>query len=173
MKRCIRVAFCFIVALAGCVSPQTRMQSAEESEREKDLDVHNVGEVTEVANVKPTQVSGVGLVTHLGGTGHTPPGQYRTMLEKYLLQNKIENPKAILDSPECALVLVNAWIPAGARKGDPLDLEVTLPPGSKATSLHGGYLQEFVLRDYNRTHNINPDFSGADRLLQGHIRAKA
>lgn len=173
MKRCFCVATILGIGLAGCFSPQARMQSSEESEREKDLEIHTVGSVTEVANVTPARVSAVGLVTNLNGTGHSPPGSYRTMLEKYLRQNRIENPKALLDSADNALVLVSALIPPGARKGDLIDVEVTLPPGSKATSLHGGYLQLCELRDFNTTHGINPDYQGADRMLMGHVHAKA
>lgn len=174
MKRGFSVAAILILALAGCVNPLVRPQSSEESERDKDLDACiTIGSVTEVANVQPTQVSGVALVTHLNGTGHTPTGQYRTMLEKYLRQNKVESTKAMLDSPDNALVLVTAFIPPGARRGDPLDVEITLPQGSKATSLHGGYLQECVLRDYSSTHTLNPEHNGPERMLQGPVRAKA
>ncbi|MFO0864250.1 MAG: flagellar basal body P-ring protein FlgI [Gemmataceae bacterium] len=162
------------VALAGCHStdfPNVRGQSAEESEKDKDLDVRCVGDVTEVANVNPITISGVGLVTHLDGTGGTPPGTYRGLLEQELRKRKVENIKQMLDSSDNALVLVNAVIPAGARKADPIDIEVSLPPGSKATSLKGGYLQECTLRNYEAAKNINPD--AANRLLPGHILGKA
>lgn len=160
-------------ALTGCVTPQARFQSAEESEREKDLDVRTIGEVTEVANAQPIQVSGVGVVTGLEGTGHSPPGGFRTMLEQQLRKQKIQNVKALLDSPDNALVLVSAFIPAGARKGDPLDVEITLPPGSKATSLRGGYLQECVLHNFDSTRHLSPEYTGNDKLLKGHILARA
>jgi hypothetical protein len=162
-----------LLSLAGCVSPQTRGQSAEETEREKDLDVRTVGEVTEVSNVQPIQVSGVGVVTGLEGTGHSPPGAWRTMLEQQLRKQKIENVKALLDSPNNCLVFVTAFIPPGSRKGDVLDVEVTLPPGSKATSLRGGYLQDCILRDYETRKHLMPTYDGGDRLLPGHVLAHA
>src|SRR5262245_25592926 len=161
------------LGLLGCVSPQTRAQSAEEQERDKDLDVLTVRDVVgDVANAWPLQVSGVGLVTGLDGTGYSPVGFYRKMLEEQLRKQGQEHVKELLDDPNNALVLVTAMLPPGARKGDVLDMEVTLPPGSKATSLRGGYLELCPLRPYETTKNINPD-QGTNSLLPGHVLAHA
>lgn len=172
---CLRLSWlvgCLFLFSMGCIhTSQTRMQSEEENERDKDLEITTIGEVTEVSNVAPIQVSGVGLVTGLSGTGGTPPGTWRTMLEMELRKQKVENTKQLLDSPNNALVLVSAMIPAGAHKNDTLDLEVTLPPGSKATSLRGGQLQPCALRNYESTRNLNPETTKSDKLLQGHILA--
>src|SRR5262245_15001288 len=158
-----------LLGLTGCLSPQTRMQSAEESERDKDLEaVRTIGDVTEVANAGALQVSCVGLVTDLEGTGGSPRGEWRNMLEKEMRQRKVENVNQLLDSPNNALVLVTGYIPAGCRRYDLLDLQVTLPDGSPATSLRGGYLQACVLRNYETTKNLSPDYKGGNRLLQGH-----
>src|SRR5262245_15427812 len=158
-----------LLGLTGCLSPQTRMQSAEESERDKDLEaVRTIGDVTEVANAGALQVSCVGLVTDLEGTGGSPRGEWRNMLEKEMRQRKIENVNQLLDSPNNALVLVTGYIPAGCRRYDLLDLQVTLPAGSPATSLRGGYLQACVLRNYETTKNLSPDYKGGNWLLQGH-----
>jgi len=177
MNRCLWMVGVLVLgmlaAVTGCVSPQTRGQSAEETERDKDLDVRTIGQVTEVSNVQQIQISGVGLVTGLEGTGHSPNSTYRTMLEQQLRKQKVENVKGLLDSPNNALVLVTAFIPAGARRGDVLDVEVTLPPGSKATSLRGGYLDDCILRDYDNTKSLLPKYGGSDRLLSGHILAHA
>ena len=94
-------------AMVGCFNPQTRAQSAEEAERERDLDVMTVGDISEVGNALPIQVSGVGLVTGLDGTGGSPPGSWRVMLEQQLRKQKIENTKQLLDSRDNALVLGN------------------------------------------------------------------
>ncbi len=169
MNRWTGVLGVLLLGLAGCVNPQMRGQSAEETEREKDLEVRTIGEVTEVANVQPVQISGVGLVTGLDGTGHSPPGIWRNMLEQQLRKLKVENIKSMLDSPNNCLVLVSAYIPAGARKGDVLDVEITLPDNSKATSLRGGYLHNTTLRDYDSTKHLMPNYGGSDRLLTGHI----
>src|SRR5262245_47445106 len=67
----------------GCVTPQARLQAEEESERVKDLDVLTIRQVSEVANILPVQLQGVGLVTGLDGTGGgAPPNEYRKMLER-------------------------------------------------------------------------------------------
>ena len=161
-----------LLALAGCLQPHAALQVAEDGERAKDLDVRLIADVSEVANVGPLQVSGVGLVTGLAGTGGTPLGSYRDSLEKQLLKKGAEHVKAILDSHDNALVLVTALIPAGARRGDPIDLEVTLPPGSKATSLAGGFLQDSTLRNYEFTKNVNPEFKGGNVPLAGNILAR-
>src|SRR5437588_517188 len=173
MNRWIGIFGFLAFGLTGCVSPLTRAQSAEETEREKDLEVRTIGAVTEVDNVQQIQVSGVGLVTGLGGTGHSPPSVYRTMLEQQLRKQKVENVKPLLDSPDNCLVFVTAFIPPGSRKGDVLDVEVTLPPGSKATSLRGGYLQDCILRDYENKKSLVPQFRGSDQKLSGHILAHA
>jgi Flagellar P-ring protein/HEAT repeats len=160
-----------LVGLAGCLGLQTR-PSREEIERDKELaTVRVVGDVTEVGNAGPLQVSGVGLVTDLEGTGGSPRGQFRTLLEKDLRQRKVDNVGKLFDSPNNALVLVTGFIPPGARKHDPIDLQITLPENSPAGSLRGGYLQLCTLRNYEATKNIDPDYKGGNRLLEGHVLA--
>lgn len=158
----------------GCAGQTARLQADEEADQEKFAEVPTVGDVTAVANLQPTPVSGVGLVTGLDGTGGgNPPGHFRTMLENELRKRQVQNVKEVLESPDNALVLVSAVIPPGIRKGDPIDVEVTLPPGSKVTSLRGGYLQLCNLHSYNSTHSLKPDYQGSDKLLLGHILARA
>jgi hypothetical protein len=160
--------------LAGCLHPQTRLQKADDSARDKEAEVQTIGDVTEVANVTGMVVSGVGLVTGLEGTGGgTPQGQFRTMLENELARQKVPNVKEELASEDNALVLVSAVVPAGTHTNEPLDVEVTLPPGSGVKSLRGGVLQECVLYNYDTTKNINPEYEGSNRLLRGHICARA
>ncbi len=173
MNRWIAVLGVLTLGFTGCVSPQTRGQSAEETERDKDLTIRSIGDFTEVANANKIQVSGVGLVTGLDGTGHSPKGIYRNMLEQQLRKQRVENVKTLLDSPNSCLVLVSAFLPPGCRRGDVLDVEVTLPPGSKATNLKGGYLQDCYLRDYDLKKSVSPTYAGADGLLTGNIRAHA
>lgn len=157
------------MALAGCLGLQTNPQSAEEIARDRDLEaVRLVGDVTEVSNAAGLQVSGVGLVTELEGTGGSPRGEFLSMLEKELRQRKIENVRRLIDNPNNALVLVSGIIPAGSSKHAPIDLEITLPNGSPATSLRGGYLHPCILRNYETTKGIDPAYKGGNRLLKGH-----
>src|SRR5262249_47050809 len=149
-----------------------RLQAEEESERVKDLDVLTIRQVSEVANILPVQLQGVGLVTGLDGTGGgAPPNEYRKMLERELRLGKVENVKALLDSPNNALVLVSAVLPAGTRRGDRIDVQVFLPPGSSG-SLKGGVLYPCQLRPYESARNINPD-KKSNAGLSGHVLAHA
>jgi hypothetical protein len=168
------VLLCGSVGCATARGP-ARLQSEDDGKFEVEK-VETVGDVTEVGNTAPIQVSGVGLVTGLDGTGGgNPPGMYRNMLEQDL--RKSGNVKELLHSPNNAMVLVTAFIPAGSRKGDLVDIEVSLPPGSKATSLRGGYLQKCVLKNYDSTkqvsQRIQSQYAGSDKLLTGHSLAYA
>src|SRR5262245_24825759 len=96
-----------MLGLTGCLGPMMRMQSAEEGERDRDLEVVRlIGDVTEVGNTGGLAVSGVGLVTDLEGTGGSPRGEFRTKLEKELRQHKVEDIGRLLNSPNNALVFV-------------------------------------------------------------------
>jgi hypothetical protein len=165
-----------LLAVGGCHHPQTRGQS-EDDEREKaeaKYEVRTIGDVTTVGNADPLAVGGVGLVVGLEGTGgDSPPSGYRSMLENELKKEGVPNVREVLASRETALVLVTAKIPAGARRGDPLDVEVTLPPGSEATSLRGGYLRKCYLFNYDFTKNLVPTSAGGNRPVLGHPVAVA
>jgi hypothetical protein len=165
-----------LLGLAGCAHQQTRLQAEDESEREKVPELKNIGAISSVANAEAKQVSGVGLVVGLDGTGGgAPPGGYRAMLEDQLRKGKVpvENLKEVLASSSTSLVLISAMVPPGARRGDPLDLQITVPRESRTTSLRGGQLIECVLADYDTTKNIAPNSKGADQLLTGHKVVKA
>ncbi len=166
-------------SLVGCLSSRPSAITPEVARQEEDLGIKTVGDVTVVDGVNPAQVHGLGVITGLAGTGHSPPGQERLALEAqfrkqdpHVLKEKLsslgfKNVKDMLDSSDCALVRVTGWIPPGARRGDTVDVEVSLPPGSKATSLVGGVLEKCPLRTYETTKNLNPDYEGGNRVLQG------
>lgn len=158
-------------AAVGCQStPTTRAQAEIESEAsDKDMDIRLIGDVTTVANADPIAVFGIGLVINLEGTGSpTPPGGFRNTLEDYLRKRSCTNVHEALNSKNTSLVFVSALIPPGARKGDPIDLEVTLPPQSKTTSLRGGYLIETTLHNYESAKRVNPNLERPDFALKGH-----
>jgi hypothetical protein len=164
-----------LLALVGCAtsSPKARLQVEDETERDR-YGVRTVGDCTTVGNADGVHLAGVGLVTGLSGTGgETPPDGYRAMLEDNLRKKGVKNVKELLESPDNAVAIVMAHIPAGAGVGDPLDLEVMLPPHSKATSLRGGYLQECALFNYDFAKNIAPGYAGPDRPLKGSTMARA
>ena len=159
-----------LCGLVGCAHQQTRLQAEDEHDRDKASEVRTIGDVTSVANAEAIPVSGVGLVVGLDGTGGgAPPGPYRQRLEEQLRKRGFENVKNILASPETSLVFVQAFVPAGARKGDPLDVEIILPRESRTRSLRGGKLLECSLYNYDSRKNRD----GTDTYLQGHAIVKA
>jgi hypothetical protein len=176
-----------LFGVLGCELPQTRGQKEDEPDAEPKYAVKTVGDVTDVGNGEPITVGGVGLVVDLEGTGSpAQPGSYRSMLDDYLKKHQrllapllkaygVKSTRELLDSPDhgTSLVLVSAQIPAGARKGDPLDVEIRLPPESKTTSLRGGRLVETVLVNYEYARNLSPRYANSDQALIGHPLAQA
>lgn len=154
-----------IVGLAGCHGPwaekekaQGRSQVGEDPIAELDAST-TIGSKTTIGNTEPILVSGVGLVYNLPGTGSSaPPGGWRMMLEQSLKKNPrlAGHLRTLLDDPRktTSLVLVTAAIPPGARKGDPVDLQISLPDESKTTSLKGGILHPCELYTSDTTGNI-------------------
>jgi hypothetical protein len=164
------------LALAGCTSPQqVRSQCAEEAEKEVKYDVQTVGDVMSTFDIEPVQVGGVGLVSGLEGTGgDSGASAYRSMLERELQMRNVRNVRDVLSSPDNALVVVSAVIPPGAHKNDPIDVEVALPPGSRATSLRGGVLQECRLYNFEYARNLDPaKYGQSEKALQGFALAQA
>jgi hypothetical protein len=151
-----------VVGLAGCVGSkggevQGRSQIGEDPAADPDA-FAAVGQKTTVGNTEPIQISGVGLVYRLApGTGSSPPpGGWRVMLENSLKKQGYTNVKELLDDPArtTSLVLVSALVPPGARKGDPIDIQITLPDESKTTSLKGGVLFHCELVNFDTTGNL-------------------
>lgn len=176
--------------LVGCKSTepaknqlQTRSQIGEDP---SDPDaVVTIGAKTSVSNTEPLVVNSVGLVYQLAGTGSSPPpGGWRTMLEdslKKLKRDQAFNVKEVLDNPgrTTSLVMVSALVPPGARKGDPIDVQVTLPEESKTTSLQGGVLFPVELLTSDTANNVHSQLHGGapgahgGRLLLGDAWARA
>ncbi len=93
------------------------------------------------------QVDGVAAVNSLQGTGGpSDPSFYREQLLEEMKRNGVNNPNKFLERDDTALVLVRAFVPPGARRGDPLDVKITSPPKSRVTDLHGGWLLDTRLR---------------------------
>ena len=97
-------------------------------------------------------VSGFGLVYNLGDNGCVEvESLHRRQVMEELKRMEVPNPSQWLDSPDTAIVMVQAKIPPGIRRGDPLDVEITLPPGSECRSLQGGILYQTVLTEMFET----------------------
>jgi hypothetical protein len=176
-----------LLGLTGCLGSQKdqvqgRSQIGEDPAADPDA-FATVGMKTMPDNMGPIAVSGVGLVYGLQpGTGSgAPPGSWRQMLEQSLKKQGLTNLKEILDDPNrtTSLVLVSALIPPGARKGEIIDVQISLPDESKTTSLKGGKLLACELVNYETSGNIdamvkNGQGTGpSGRLLLGSAWAKA
>lgn len=172
------LSFCLgqavLLGLLGCVNPATRSQKADEPEPVPEYEVQTVGDMTSgFANAEPVPVSGVGLVTNLQGTGgDAPPSSFRKYLEADLRKRGFEHVDQLLKSPDTAMVFVSAMIPPGSHKGDMMDVDISLPPNSRVTSLRGGRLLKCGLFNYENLRDIAPRFN-SDQLIKGHTLAWA
>ncbi|QDT13965.1 flagellar basal body P-ring protein FlgI [Alienimonas californiensis] len=166
---CGALAAAALAALPGCAvfslpdgetfakfNPMAEDKAAKKAEAEwKDLkdqsvtvETKYVGEYTSVTGRNAVVVSGVGLVTGLQGTGGNPvPNGFRTRLLEDIKTRGVTGGTELLASPNTALVVVTAYIPPLVDKGEPLDVEVRIPPGSNATDLSGGWLLECELTE--------------------------
>jgi hypothetical protein len=133
-----------------------------------------VGDRTLVGNAEPVRLGGVGLVEGLDGTGgDCNHDSYRAMLLDDLRKRGERSAERLLKSSDCALVIIEATMQPGAGKGDPVEVEVKLPPGSRATSLRGGVLRKCRLFNYDFARNLRPDYTGPAGLLKGDPLASA
>ncbi len=174
MKPCWAALALTLVCLTGCVEPQVRSQAEEDSDHDRETAIQTVGDVTSVANVEPVPLSGVGLVVGLPGTGGAaPPSGFVDALATELRKRGVDHIKELLSSPDHAVVLVSAMVPPGAKKGEPVDIEITLPPQSKVKSLRGGVLLDCPLYDYASTRMLSPSTNVPDTVLKGHALATA
>lgn len=155
------LVFAVAFATVGCQNTLLRSQSPDKEPARKSKDG---GEFTSKVNTKllgdymsvhgnsPVVLQSVGLVTGLDGTGGDPPPSVsRTELREEMTRRGVKNPEAILKSRSTALVVVRAYLPPLARKGQELDIEVRLPPNSNAESLRGGWLMETRLTEQQAT----------------------
>lgn len=95
----------------------------------------------------PIQVDGVGLVNRLPSTGGpADPSVYREELIEEMKRHDVKDPNQFLEEDTNALVRVRAMIPAGARRGDPIDIRVLAPEESQVQNLGGGWLMDTRLR---------------------------
>ena len=166
------------LALTGCFGPQSaRLQSADENEAKepKGPEVRTVGNFAAYPPQEDTEVMGVGLVVGLDHTGGgAPPASYwRDCLEQDLKKKGVEKFRSLLDSPNCAMVLVKARIPKGTRRNDPIDIEVGLLEGSRCTSLKGGYLTSCELYTFSSSQQVNPASRKPNQWFRGNAAAKA
>jgi flagellar basal body P-ring protein FlgI len=107
-----------------------------------------VGDDTGIDGLTPIKVEGLGLVVGLGDQGgDPPPNEFREAMLAEMRRKEVANPEALLARTDNCIVLLRAFIPPGARKEEPIDVEVWIPPGDPSKSLKGGRLLEAELKD--------------------------
>jgi hypothetical protein len=161
VRACTWIAV-FAFALTGCMDKKgSAVQNRGQIGGDDAVDTDpyaTVGSKTVPDNMGPIVVSGVGLVYKLppGQGSSAPPGSWRQMLEGSLKTQGFSHLKEMLDDPNktTSLVIVSAIIPPGARKGELIDVQISLPEESKTTSLKGGVLLTCELRDFDTTGNL-------------------
>lgn len=138
-----------LVSGGGCTAPTIRSQSPDLDELADFPDrTQLVEDLARPTGMKWVKVESVGLVNQLAGTGSDPPpSSRRSILLNEMKAHEVEDPNGILASPRTSLVLVRGILPPGIRKGDPIDIEVTVPSRSETTSLEGGWLMPTRLRE--------------------------
>ena len=153
------VAVC-CVGIGGCSSlwPGTADDGDEKSRIRELLAAPDPPELIRDAAVpyglSPIRVSGVAAINGLPGTGGpADPSPDRDRLIEEMKRENIQDPNLFLESADTALVRVRAVIPPGARRGDPLDLQIVTPPRSQVDDLHGGWLMNTRLHQEQRIRN--------------------
>lgn len=107
-----------------------------------------VGDYARPFNSQPAEIIGFGIVYGLQGTGCPEPlTEERRIITENLRHNPEINVKELLASKNTAVVRVRALVPPGSQKGDYIDLEIVVPPGSETTSLKGGILYPTDLQE--------------------------
>lgn len=158
------IQFCLLIALvsAGCselnlskpfankeeLREKARQSNVRDAIRGEGGHSRMIGDYIKIGDNGYIKVQGVGLVDRLDGTGEDPPASHlRTMLLEDLRQHEVKEPQTLLSSANTALVVVTAYIPPICKKGEKIDVEVTLPDGTEAISLAGGWLMPCYLRE--------------------------
>lgn len=98
--------------------------------------------ITRLHGAMPNELTGVGLVTGLDGTGASDKAS-RLAAQNLIRRYNINVKDGDLSAGSFALVMVNATLPPFSKEGMQLNARVSTL--SDASSLYGGYLQEVQL----------------------------
>ena len=158
------MAAVLVAAVGGCGGEKRQVKPAEVTPAAvrdvPDVLRGTIGSEATFRGIEPVLVSGLGIVVGLNGTGGGElPVQVQATLERELARGGVGrggaganmdigpmSPQEFLRSPNVAVVIVQAAIPAGAPKGVEFDVFVRTLPGSSVTSLEGGRLWTTELR---------------------------
>lgn len=139
------------VTLLGC-SKEAPQDLFEQQQRKVLLNRGRlIQDLARPANVHAAKIEGVTLVRGLNGNGaDEPPSTYQQLVLQDLQRDteKKRTAKSQIASLDTAIVMLEAIVPPGARKGDRLDVSVKLLPNTEASSLQNGYIEDGELYQY-------------------------
>ncbi len=137
-----------MLALVGCIAPWSSSDSKKEEPSHDWEKIRTVGDLTVPGGLNLAKVQGITLVTQLHGTGSDPPpSPARDLLLNEMRIRQVDQPQQWLASNNTALVVLEAIIPPGARKGDRVDVRVKSPPDTDTSSLEHGWAPETRLSE--------------------------
>ncbi len=149
-----RIFLAGVVAVtSGCQNLVKRGQSIDdEIVTAPQPTTHYIASVCKMAGLRGEKIESIALVTQLNATGSpAKPGEIRNRLERALERLDLEiGTEKLLKSKDTEIVFCRGFLPPGARKGDPFDLEVQGLRDSEATSLENGFVITTHLRDTAR-----------------------
>jgi len=158
-----------IVSLvAGCGEP---VKVITDAARQVDPGT-TIGSLCEVFALELIPAEGYGLVGGLRGTGSPEcPPRLRKYLTQYILtqlpRDKVDVEK-LITSRNTAVVHVRGIMPAAVTKNQYFDLKVEALPGTRTTSLEGGWLYSAELKaagSFNIDLKVLATVEGAKKLL--------
>lgn len=132
-----RAVFCVIIVLLWCIYVDAKLKI-----RLKNL--------INIQGLRENQLIGYGIVTGLNGTGDSKRFKVTQRLMSIIMENLgIDTEDEIIYSKNSALVVITARLPAVARRGERLDVEVSSIGDAK--SIVGGVLLQAPLKSADGT----------------------
>ncbi len=152
----VAVQFACSMLLGGCTqlglsTPESKTIRSQKPVAESDpseTQTKLVGDVAYPFGLNYVRVESPALVTGLNNTGVDPaPSTERQMLIADMQARGVPTPSQVLASPKVSLVWVTGYLPPAVQKGDPFDIEVTVPASCETTDLRNGWLMETRLKE--------------------------
>lgn len=140
MKKFLCLVILFVITLQGNLFAAVNLQDMDFSRVNPNV---RIKDITEVEGARNNQLTGIGLVTGLNGTGDNSP------MAVQMMRNVMRNFGVTLDARSVrtrniAVVSITATLPPYVRSGQNIDVNVSTM--GNASSLQGGMLIQSPLR---------------------------
>ncbi|MDR1959189.1 MAG: HEAT repeat domain-containing protein [Planctomycetaceae bacterium] len=135
--------FCVLLLQGGCGS---LWQSSKEKKKKRLFITRGklIGDYAAPgqSGLSPIKIEGFALAENLSGRGCIEPDTpMRKRVVEQFKKDDIAKYQQRIDSTDTAIVYVRSYLRPGIQKGDPIDVEVQLPPASNAETLKGGIIR--------------------------------